>query len=203
MPAGKGPGNTGLRDCTPPRVVIDACIWHGAFVRHVLRHLALAGLFEPRWTVRIESEWLRSVRRARPEIPAERLMDARDRFREEFPLGLLPVRLPTYQLPPLPDPDDAHVIEAAMTCSAQAVCTLDAHGFPTPIMRRLGIEVLSPDELVTRLLATDPRTSRIALTTHRAALRAPRMSRDQYLNAMRSAGLPRSADLVRPPNPTA
>ncbi len=196
MPAGKGQRDTTQHGAPPPRVIIDACAWHGAFVRHVLRHLALEGLFEPRWTALIESEWIRSVRQARPQIPADRLVEVRDRFRSEFPDGLLPIRLPRRKMPPLPDPDDAHVVEAALECEADAVCTLDDRGFPDPVMISLGIETVSPDELVSRLIARDPARSHRALHTHRMALRSPSMSAEQYRNALRRAGLLRSADAL-------
>jgi predicted nucleic acid-binding protein len=177
----------------PPRVIIDACVWHSAFVRHVLRHSALEGLFEPRWTAKIESEWIRSVQKARPQIPLERLLQVRDRFRAEFPAGLLPIRLPRRVLPPLPDPNDSHVIEAALECKAYAICTLDDWGFPDGVMRRLGIETLSRDELLLKLIDRAPARCRMALHSHRMALESPSMSRSEYLAAMSRAGLRRSA----------
>ena len=194
MPAGKGKRDATRHGATPSRVIIDSCVWHGAFVRHVLRHLALEGLFEPRWTALIESEWIQSVHRARPQISADRLVEVRDRFRAEFPDGLLPVRLPRRKLPPLPDPNDAHVVEAALECEADAICTLDDRGFPGPIMLSLGIEIVSPDELVSRLIAREPARGHRALHTHRIALRSPPMSAEEYQIAFRRAGMHRSAD---------
>jgi predicted nucleic acid-binding protein len=202
MPQGKGDTDATAGRRTPPRVIIDACVWHSAFVRHVLRHLAIEGLFEPHWTARIESEWMQSVCKARPQIPLERLIQVRDRFRAEFPSGLLSIRLPRRTLPPLPDPNDAHVVEAALACKAEVICTLDDWGFPPEILRRLGIEALSPDELVCRLIEWEPARCRVSLNDHRTALRSPAMSRHEYLLSMSRAGLRRGAVALRTADPT-
>jgi len=55
-----------------------------------------------------------------------------------------------------PDPNDSHVIEAALECKTSAICTLDDWGFPDGVMRRLGIETLSPDELLLKLIDRAP-----------------------------------------------
>ncbi len=177
----------------PPIVVIDACVWHGAFARHVIRHVALQGLLRLRWTRSIEAEWLRSIRNARPDIPITRLVDVREQFRREFPEGLLPERLPRERLPPLPDPDDAHVVHAALQSKASFICTVDRRGFPRSTMKALGIAAITPDALVTKLLQQQAHAAVRALRTHRLGLNTPAMSAAEYIGALRKAGLPRSA----------
>jgi predicted nucleic acid-binding protein len=175
------------------RVVIDACIWHSAFVRHALRHLALAGLLELRWTESIEQEWIRSVRSVRPDIALSDLEQARDRFRLEFPSGLV-TPVPSTPVPAnLPDPSDAHVIRAAVSCGAPLICTVDRKGFPSHILRPMGIAAITPDELMLRLLRVRPKASIAAIETHRIALTAPPLTRRQYANSLSRCGLPMSA----------
>ena len=181
----------------PPVVVIDACVWHGAFVRHVLRHLALQGLLRLRWTRSIEAEWLRSIRKARPDIPISRLLAVRDQFRREFPEGLLPERLPRDRLPPLPDPNDAHVLHAALHSKASFICTVDRRGFPRSTMKALGIAAITPDSLVAKALQQHTNAAVRALRTHRLGLRMPAMSAAEYVGALRKAGLPQSAMHVK------
>lgn len=188
-----------------PIVVIDACVWHSAFVRNVLRHVAIRGLIRPRWTVDIEAEWVRSIRRARHDIPIERLHELRDRLRSEFPEGL--VRSATLSRAArterwrgastkLPDPDDAHVVLAAISCRANVICTVDRRGFPPLLLRPVGVVPMTPDALLHSLLAFKSIESIQALETHRQALRRPQLSRMRYLDAMWKSGLPASSSLA-------
>lgn len=179
-----------------PLVVIDACVWHSAFVRHVLRHIALRGLLRPRRTPSIESEWMRSIRRVRPDIPTARLLEFRDRFRREFPEGLLTPRLPRRILPVLPDPNDAHVVHAALDARASIICSVDRHGFPPAALQPLGLVAMTPDALVAQLLNTQRCLTLEALRTHRRGLQAPPMTAGPYIDSMRRAGLSASADLI-------
>jgi predicted nucleic acid-binding protein len=176
-----------------PRVVIDSCVWHSAFVRHALRHLALAELLELRWTELIEQEWIRSVRSVRPNIALSDLEQARDRFRLEFPSGLVTPKTSTPVPAHLPDPSDAHVIRAAVSCGAPLICTVDRKGFPSHLLRPIGITAITPDELMLRLLRAHPKASVAAIETHRIALTAPPLTRHEYAISLRRCGLPASA----------
>ena len=176
-----------------PRVVIDSCVWHSAFVRHALRHLALAELLELRWTELIEQEWIRSVRSVRPNIALSDLEQARDRFRLEFPSGLVTPKTSTPVPAHLPDPSDAHVIRAAVSCGAPLICTVDRKGFPSHLLRPIGIAAITPDELMLRLLRAHPKASVAAIETHRIALTAPPLTRHEYAISLRRCGLPASA----------
>ena len=184
-----------------PIVVVDACVWHGAFARHVLRHLALQGLLQGllrlRWTRSIEAEWLRSIRNARPDIPVSRLLAVREQFRREFPEGLLPERLPQVRLPALPDPNDAHVVRAALQSGASYICTVDRRGFPRSTMKALAITAITPDLMVANSVQQHTQAAMHALRTHRLGLSAPAMSAIEYVSALRKAGLPQSARLLK------
>lgn len=56
----------------------------------------------------------------------------------------------------LPDPDDRHVLAAAMHAGASVVVTLNTRDFPAGVLGPLGIEAQSPDELLRGLNAGDP-----------------------------------------------
>lgn len=188
---------------TDMRVVVDACVWHSAFVRHALRHLALAGLFDLRWTATIEQEWIKSVRRVRPDIPLAALLASRDRFRVEFPAGLVTANRSAPIPPGLPDSTDFHVVRAAVSCRATLICTVDRTGFPNTALRPIGISSISPDELLCRLLSHCPGLCIAALNTHRSALNAPRLSWHGYINVLSRCGMKASAELLanrRPPD---
>jgi predicted nucleic acid-binding protein len=189
---GKGSRGFGSSNCDEhlaPIVLVDSCVWHRSFTRNVFRHLAIEGAIRIRWSRTIEMEWIESVLRARPEIARSKLLAVRDRFRTEFPDGLVPDLLPRLKLPPLPDPNDAHVLVAAISARASVICTLDRRGFPSRTLHPLRLSTMSPKELLAECVLNRLPTTARALQDHRANLTNPPYSIDAYLEALHRADL--------------
>lgn len=95
-------------------VVYDACVLYPAPLRDLLMHLALTDMYRARWSNMIHDEWTRNVLEHRKDLKPEaiartrQLMDAnvREALVENFE-HLIPAI-------ELPDPDDRHVVAAAM-----------------------------------------------------------------------------------------
>ncbi|WP_370651775.1 PIN domain-containing protein [Frankia sp. Cj3] len=67
----------------------------------------------------------------------------------------------------LPDEDDRHVLAAAVAAQATVLCTWNVKDFPADTAAVAGIEVLTPDELLCRLVAEyEPQM----LAAHRTAV---------------------------------
>ena len=69
----------------------------------------------------------------------------------------------------LPDPDDRHVVAAAMRGRADAIVTANLRGFPDDVMTPLGIAVVSPDEFLLDQLDLAPRIVLDVLREHKIA----------------------------------
>jgi predicted nucleic acid-binding protein len=177
------------RSDSAPIVLVDSCVWHHSFSRNTLRHLALNMAIRIRWSRSIESEWIASVLRARPEIERSTLIQVRDRFRIEFPDGLASETIPRHAVPRLPDPDDEHVLRAAISVGATILCTLDRRGFPRSALAPHGITALRPDALIAECVAKRTTRSVTALHVHRTSLTRPSFSPDEYVEALRKAHL--------------
>lgn len=92
---------------------------------------------------------------------------------------------------PLPDEDDRHVLAAAVAAEATVLCTSNTRDFPTAVTEALGVEVLTPDELLTRLLVDDETRM---LAAHDAAVRSlPGATDDSTIAALYRAGVPKTA----------
>lgn len=155
------------------RVVIDACVLFPTVLREVVLGCAEAGLFEARWSPRIVEEWVRATRKlgdgaevvARGEAVALALRFPRASV---TPPDALLLRLW------LPDPDDIHVLAAAITGHADAILTLNAADFPRDVLAEHGLVRLDPDGFLLSLHDRAP--DLVAGVVHGVAATASRLS---------------------------
>lgn len=56
------------------------------------------------------------------------------------------------------DEDDRHVIAAAVSAEATALCSDDRTGFPPDVMQELGIKVITSDSLLSAIITDHPET---------------------------------------------
>ena len=54
-------------------VIYDACVLYSAPLRDLFMRLALADLYQAKWTQDIHKEWMRSLLKNRPDLTKERL----------------------------------------------------------------------------------------------------------------------------------
>jgi hypothetical protein len=179
----------------PLVAVYDACVLYPAFLRDFLVRLAIhgrrQGLLRVKWTGRIHREWIRAVRRQRPDIPLEDLQRTR-RLMDQHVLGC---RVHGYerweQRVTLPDPNDRHVFAAALACVADVIVTCNTKDFPPDVLNPFGVGAVLPDTFVIGLMGSGIVVS--AAAEHRASLRHPPLSAAEYLDSLRRDGLAATA----------
>ena len=76
----------------------------------------------------------------------------------------------------LPDPDDRHVLAAAICAGAQVIVTNNIKDFPTDRLAPFGIEAQTPDEFVLHLIDLAPARVITVIDHQAAALKNPPMS---------------------------
>jgi predicted nucleic acid-binding protein len=176
----------------------DANVLYPAPIRDLLIRLARAGVVSARWSDEIHDEWVRSLLRNRPDLDAERLQRTRALMDAAVPGALVHGYERHVERLHLPDPDDRHVLAAAIEAEADVIVTFNAKDFPRKIVSAYGIDVRRPDAFVLELLVGDElETVHAAMRAHRAELRNPPYTVEQYLESLARAGLRRSADHLR------
>ncbi|MGK0674560.1 MAG: PIN domain-containing protein [Halothiobacillaceae bacterium] len=178
-------------------VVYDACVLYPAPLRDLLMHLALSDLYRARWSERIHDEWMRNVLANRPDLSREQLertralMDAhvRDCLVTGFE-HLIPVI-------DLPDPDDRHVVAAAVHCGASLIVTFNLDDFPAETLKPYNLAAQHPDDFIVDLLDLHPAAVLEAAAHHRRSLRQPPKSAEEYLDTLLSQGLTQTAAFMR------
>jgi predicted nucleic acid-binding protein len=94
----------------------------------------------------------------------------------------------------LPDEDDRHVLAAALAAEATVLCTSNTKDFPDSVVKALGIDVATPDQLLSQLVAEyEPQM----FAVHRTAVASLKGATDEStVGALRRAGATRTAALM-------
>src|SRR5689334_9264129 len=100
-------------------------------------------------------------------------------------------------VPPLPEPDDAHVVAAAMACGADVIVTFNLGDFPPEVLEPLGIEAQHPDTFVMHLIDLDRGAVEAVIEAMSVNKKDPPMTYDEILDTLHARGLPRSASALR------
>ena len=92
----------------------------------------------------------------------------------------------------LPDPDDRHVVAAAIRGEADTILAANLKDFPASALAPLGLAAEHPDGFPARLCRESP-SRRVVSSKHwnasGPACAIPRFSRESHLGALRRAGL--------------
>jgi predicted nucleic acid-binding protein len=169
--------------------IYDACVLYPAPLRDLLLRLAMTELFRARWTDQIHDEWIGGVLRNRQDITAEQLDRTRQLMNQAVPDCLVTGYEELIDNLSLPDPDDRHVLAAAIRCQAGVIVTFNLDDFPTDIIGRYGIEAQHPDEFIGHLLDLDPAAVCNVARLQRQALKNPPKSPKEFLDTLLRQGL--------------
>jgi predicted nucleic acid-binding protein len=178
-------------------VIYDANVLYPAPLRDFLMRLALTDLFRAKWTEDIHEEWIRNVLGARPDLSREQLERTRDLMNANVRDCLVEGYQPLIQALELPDPDDRHVLAAAILASASVIVTFNLRDFPSELLAHYGIEAQHPDEFIMHLIDLNQSKVCAAAEEQRKSLRNPPKTPDEYLDTMLRQGLPQTATLLR------
>ncbi|GAB5100464.1 PIN domain-containing protein [Caballeronia sp. HLA56] len=170
-------------------VIYDACVSYPAPLRDFLMWLGLSGLFRARWSARIHDEWKRNLLRNRPDLSARQvdrtpaLMDA------AIPDALVTHYDELIDALDLPDPNDRHVLAAAIRCGASVIVTFNERDFPNEVLSTYDVEAQHPDVFVDNLFDLDEAAVVLAAQRQRRQLRNPSLDVDRYLDILSKQGL--------------
>ncbi|MDX1587796.1 MAG: PIN domain-containing protein [Oleiphilaceae bacterium] len=177
-------------------VVYDACVLYPAPLRDTLMRLALTDLFKAHWTDQIHEEWINALLRT-GKHPRETL----ERARHLMDLHVRDAKVygyePLIESLSLPDPNDRHVLAAAIRCNANAIVTLNLKDFPEKSVRPYDIDVIHPDDFILYQIDMAPTLCCRAIHEQRAALKKPRMGVDTFLVTLQKQQLPQTVARLR------
>lgn len=176
---------------------LDANVLHPAQLRSFLMYLAVSELFRARWSNDVHEEWISSVLKQRPDLSRAKL----ERTRELMDMKAPDARVAGYErlIPDLdlPDPDDRHILAAAILGRADVIVTNNIKDFPAGVLDGFNIEAQTPDEFIYHLIDLYPDRVRSAVEDHRSRLLHPPMTLNEYLDCLCRQGLRDSCRALR------
>jgi hypothetical protein len=97
----------------------------------------------------------------------------------------------------LPDPDDHHVLVAAIRAKATTIVTFNLKDFPAAQIVQYGVVAQHPDAFIAQLFENEPTKVCEAATAQRQSLRNSPKTREEFLDILRKQRLPRTVTLLR------
>ena len=98
----------------------------------------------------------------------------------------------------LPDPEDRHVLAAAIHGGCDVILTFNLSDFPVSGLAPYGISALGPDPFFEQCLSDNPLPVLAALRAVRRRLTRPPYTSDDFLLLLKRQGLTRASEALRP-----
>ena len=171
-------------------VVYDACVFYPAPLRDLLIRLAQTRRFRARWTRTIHDEWTRNLLADRPDLSRTHL----DRTVELIDQAVADCLVTGYEHLVehlhLPDPEDRHVLAAAIRSGAAAIVTMNLRDFPDDVLEEYEILAVHPDDFILDLADLEPQVLERVVKEQRAALVRPPVDAAAFVARFQMLGLP-------------
>lgn len=178
-------------------VVYDANVLYGDTVRDMMIRLARSGAIQAKWTRQILDEALRSLAAKRPDIPDAKLSRLQELIITSVPDCLIEGYEPLIDGVKLPDPDDRHVLAAAIKTGAQVIVTSNLSDFPADNLSSWNIEAKSSDDFLLDQIVIDDRVVWACVQQIADSRNNPPETAEDVLDALERAGLVESVTALR------
>lgn len=164
--------------------LLDACTLVPVSLADTFLSLAEAGLYRPLWSDRILEETQIAVKRIHPELSPETVERRIAVMRDFFDDANITDWEVLESVVSLPDPDDAHVLAAAIQGRADVIVTFNVKDFLCDELQRFGIDVQTPDEFLLNQLDLDPDEVLDCLARQAEALQNPPVELKELLDGL-------------------
>lgn len=173
------------------KAVLDANVFYSTWVTDPLLCLADAELYVPVWSERIMSE----VREHLPSVWKRATRDGVDRYLRTlsmaFPEALIEGWEALESTIELPDPDDRHVVAAAIRSGASVIVTSNLRDFPETCLGHFNLCAMSPDDFLSMLFDDNSDEVAAAMRSLVGSKRHPPRTMEEEIGYLRGLGLTR------------
>jgi hypothetical protein len=171
----------------------DANVFYGARLRSLVIELAQTKVFRARWSEHVHDEWIRNLLRNRPDLSAASL----DKTRRAMDSSVLDCLVTGYagliETLTLPDPDDRHILAAAIIGRASCIVTFNLADFPPGYLGSFNLHAVHPDDFLLNTESIDPAVFAGAILSDFRHYSNPSLAFSDYVASLADAGVPKAA----------
>ncbi|MCR9066951.1 MAG: PIN domain-containing protein [Cytophagales bacterium] len=174
--------------------VIDTCAIHPLFVRDYLFWLAYYELFTPKWSSHIFDEWKRLLQEK--GLNEEEIAKRIGRANAAFPDAMVTNYEKIIDGLTLPDPDDRHVMAAAIKTNANVIVTNNLKDFPEEYLKDFGLLAKTADDFITDIIDLNHEIAIKAFRSMVLARKNPAINDLEMLDCFRNNDLKNTANFL-------
>lgn len=176
------------------KAVLDTNVIYPIEIRDLLFWFAYYELFTPKWSENIFKEWKTVM--LRKGISAKEVEKRLQKANKAFPDALVKNYHGLIEHLNLPDPDDCHVLAAAIKSNANLIVTNNLKDFPEDILESFGVSVKSADDFLTDIIDLNPDIAIKAFKEMVLNRKNPEMDIYEVLESLRKNGLKDTANYL-------
>ena len=169
--------------------LLDACVLYPAPLRDLLIETAKTGIYRARWSDAIHDEWISALLRQRPDLRPDILARTRELMNIAVPDCLVTGYEELIPSLRLPDPQDRHVLAAAISGRADVIVTFNLKDFPAETLSEFGLEAQHPDTFLSHQMSLNPQGMIFAARKIRRRLTNAPKTPEEYLDTLHNAQL--------------
>jgi len=180
-------------------VVYDACVLYPNVLRDLLIRVAIGHKVRAHWTDQILDEVFENLIENRPDLDRVRLARTRVLMGKALPDAKVTGYESLVPALELPDPDDRHVLAAAIRAGAQMIVTSNLKDFPPECLSPFAIEAKGPDDFLVDQYHLDPvvMNMHVAMITADWAAKRPDSTPGDVYEHLEAAGIIQLTALLR------
>lgn len=176
------------------KCVLDTNVIYPLWTRDLLLWFAFYDLYTPKWSNNIFSEWLNVMERK--GIGKNEAIKRTNNMNKAFPDALVKNYEGLIESLDLPDPDDRHVLAAAIKTNANLIITNSLKDFPIEYLSSFGLHAKSRDDFFTDIIDLNHELSVRAFRKLVLNKKTPPYDVYEVLDIFRNNGLNKTADYL-------
>jgi len=154
----------------------------------------MTSLYQAKWTNEIHDEWIRNVLANRPDLKPAQLERTRNLMNNHVLDCLVFGYERLINSLKLPDPNDRHVLAAAIHAKCSVILTYNLKDFPSRILEKYNIVAIHPDPFLDELTELYPEAVCTAIKQLRGYLKNPPVSLQEYFLILKQQSLHKTVE---------
>nr|PZN72328.1 MAG: PIN domain-containing protein [Pseudomonadota bacterium] len=166
---------------------LDANVLYSMTQTDLILEAARIGVYRALWSEDVHREWMEKL--AESGRDPQKIERRRKAIDAALPDALVAGYEALIGSLILPDPDDRHVLAAAIVGGADVIVTRNVRDFPEDAVAQYGIEVQHPDTFLIHQRCLNEQLFLQCVRRVRRRLKNPELTPDEYLERLRKAEL--------------